>query len=207
MWNMKGWNECQGQLRWFHQMIIQQQHTIERLQQHLERLESELAELKERKSIHVDTIQYKFDQLKIETLEGQLHIGLSPGQTDAIEDFAVHSSGTSISEVSPMGMEQMKEIEQEAYTMLGQEGTRMIKSCCLRYELSIDADQYGLILNDLKQQLPKRVQWYVQKYPKQAYTAEQLSQMKAEVLSKLKHDITFAIEQYIKQLGGEGEQP
>ena len=34
-------------------------------------------------------MEYKFDQLKVETLEGTLNIGLNPSDLQAIEDFSV----------------------------------------------------------------------------------------------------------------------
>ena len=38
--------------------------------------------LKEAPSTKIDRIEYKFDQLKIETLEGTLNIGLNPLSPD-----------------------------------------------------------------------------------------------------------------------------
>ena len=34
-------------------------------------------------------MEYKFDQLKVETLEGTLNIGLNPSDLQGIEDFSV----------------------------------------------------------------------------------------------------------------------
>ena len=34
-------------------------------------------------------LEYKFDQLKVETLEGTLNIGLNPTDLQGIEDFSV----------------------------------------------------------------------------------------------------------------------
>ena len=36
-------------------------------------------------------LEYKFDQLKVETLEGTLNIGLNPSDLQGIEDFSIPS--------------------------------------------------------------------------------------------------------------------
>ena len=37
----------------------------------------------------LNELEYKFDQLKVETLEGTLNIGLNPTDLQGIEDFSV----------------------------------------------------------------------------------------------------------------------
>ena len=58
-------------------------------------------------------MEYKFDQLKVETLEGTLNIGLNPSDLQGIEDFSVpngkgkgHGNGQEVRQVL---LNQMKE--------------------------------------------------------------------------------------------------
>ena len=41
-------------------------------------MEQKITELQSRPSVHVEKLEYKFDQLKVEKLEGTLNIGLNP---------------------------------------------------------------------------------------------------------------------------------
>ncbi len=51
---------------------------LRRLEERVQRLENEVEEAKRRPSQSVERIEYRFDQLKIDTLQGTLHIGIRP---------------------------------------------------------------------------------------------------------------------------------
>ncbi len=61
------------------------------MQQKIHSLEQKIIELQNRPPVHVEKMEYKFDQLKVETLEGTLNIGLNPADLQNIEDFSVPS--------------------------------------------------------------------------------------------------------------------
>lgn len=73
------------------QRMQEQQDMIERLQQELELLKQQAGKEQTAPTIHVDKIEYRFDQLKVDTLEGSLQIGLSTSNPEQlpmmIEDF------------------------------------------------------------------------------------------------------------------------
>lgn len=51
---------------------------IQTLEQRLLLLENQLKELEQQPRTTIERIEYKFDQLKVETLEGTLNIGITP---------------------------------------------------------------------------------------------------------------------------------
>ena len=69
--------------------LYKQDKKIYKLQQQIKTLEKTVTELQNRPPVHVDRMEYKFDQLKVETLEGTLNIGLNPSDLQGIEDFSV----------------------------------------------------------------------------------------------------------------------
>jgi len=76
------------------QRMQEQQQTIERLEQELQRIKQQLAKQEQSTPIyHVEKIEYHFDQLKVDTLEGSLQIGLSTSNPEQlpmmIEDFVM----------------------------------------------------------------------------------------------------------------------
>ena len=68
-----------------------QDQKIRSLQQKMISMEQKITELQNRPPVHVEKMEYKFDQLKVETLEGTLNIGLNPTDLQGIEDFSVPS--------------------------------------------------------------------------------------------------------------------
>ena len=60
--------------QWLQSQLHAYGQRIAALEEALRCAEKEIRQLKEKPAIHVGTIQYKFDQLKVETLEGSLSI-------------------------------------------------------------------------------------------------------------------------------------
>lgn len=73
------------------QALQAQQTAILNLEDQVRLLQEELNELKNRPSSSVGKVEYKFDQLKVENLNGTLNIGLNPfsAKGQQIEDFQV----------------------------------------------------------------------------------------------------------------------
>ncbi|RTE07851.1 spore germination protein GerPC [Paenibacillus whitsoniae] len=66
--------------------------TVSSLKQTVDKQQEDLKAVKEEKRFHIDKIEYNFDQLKVEKLDGTLTIGISPSTLDQIDDFAVNGS-------------------------------------------------------------------------------------------------------------------
>ncbi|WP_067840601.1 spore germination protein GerPC [Amphibacillus sediminis] len=123
---------------WYY--INQQAIKIKELEQKLSLLEEQLSS---HPRTHIDKIEYHFDQLKIERLEGTLQIGISP---DDIEQMAksyppYHHLLTDINQLLP------KEVDQLAN----------------QYQLRLTEQEKEMILHDLQRQLPERANYYYQK--------------------------------------------
>ncbi|MNF83887.1 putative spore germination protein GerPC [compost metagenome] len=73
-------------------VLEQQKQRIDKLEQTVSKLQTDLKILKEEKRIHIDKIEYNFDQLKVEKLDGTLTIGISPSALDQIDDLSVNGN-------------------------------------------------------------------------------------------------------------------
>ena len=69
--------------------IYNQDNLIRGMQKKIQSLEKRVSEIQNRPPVHIDRMEYKFDQLKVETLEGTLNIGLNPSDLQGIEDYSV----------------------------------------------------------------------------------------------------------------------
>lgn len=72
--------------------VDMQKQRIDKLEQTVNKLQADLKAMKDEKRIHIDKIEYNFDQLKVEKLDGTLTIGISPSALDQIEDFSVNGN-------------------------------------------------------------------------------------------------------------------
>lgn len=89
MHNSITWQQWAQQLSAYIEM---QKQRIDKLEQTVTKLQSDLNALKDQKRFHIDKIEYNFDQLKVEKLEGTLTIGISPSSLDHIDDFTVNGA-------------------------------------------------------------------------------------------------------------------
>ncbi|MBP1964707.1 spore germination protein GerPC [Paenibacillus aceris] len=89
MHNSITWQQWAQQLSAYIEM---QKQRIDKLEQTVTKLQSDLDAMKDQKRIHIDKIEYNFDQLKVEKLDGTLTIGISPSSLDNVDDFTVNGA-------------------------------------------------------------------------------------------------------------------
>ncbi|MEC0225979.1 spore germination protein GerPC [Paenibacillus alba] len=89
MHNSITWQQWAQQLSAYIEM---QKQRIDKLEETVAKLQTDLTAMKDQKRFHIDKIEYNFDQLKVEKLDGTLTIGISPSALDNIEDFTVNGS-------------------------------------------------------------------------------------------------------------------
>lgn len=84
------WQAVMGLNQYVQQLQCQindQQALINRLSQQLDMLNERIMAVENKPYYHVDTIQYHFDQLKVEKLSGTLNIGMSAPSEDQIKEI------------------------------------------------------------------------------------------------------------------------
>lgn len=75
---------------------IIQKHSqqIMMLEKRLNELQQEIQMIKDKPTTNIERIDYQFDQLKIERLEGTLNIGLNPSDPNSVQNFEVGQTTT-----------------------------------------------------------------------------------------------------------------
>ncbi|MCU6707707.1 spore germination protein GerPC [Paenibacillus sp. J5C_2022] len=155
------------------QRLKEQQEQINRLQHELSRLSGKMKELEEKPTYHIDSINYKFDQLKVEKLEGTLNIGMSaPGEGEApgnIEQLAVSHTGQ-----FPMAPSSVPQTSSEDNTFqriasrmndyLNREGYETLVRLEQEYGLTLDQHHRRIIIEDVRKQMPARIRYYLQQH-------------------------------------------
>lgn len=163
-----------------------QDERMSELERQLVQLRRELNELKEQRSVRIERIEYKFDQLKIEKLEGQLHIGLSPEGAQSIEQlvtggqglegsedgFAVHKEVVTVGPPAgdPMsaGAVATDSAIQDIRTSAAERVAAYLAKDCAddiaaasnRLNMKLDEDYIDLMVDDLRRQVDARIRHY-----------------------------------------------
>ncbi|SDW58139.1 spore germination protein GerPC [Paenibacillus sp. CF384] len=99
------WNAFSQHIHKVQCQLDEQQAVINRLSKQLEALNARLDAAESKPSYHIDTIQYHFDQLKVEKLDGTLNIGLTPPNEEQFKEIGqiVMPSGNSTVVVNDPG--------------------------------------------------------------------------------------------------------
>ncbi len=158
-------------------------------------LEAEVASLKEamqqirnQAPVNIEKIEYKFDQLKIETLEGTLNIGLNPSDLSTLEDFTVNNQPKTM----PFPFKIREEITQEVTAYITKELPAIISQVEREMGLQSQGEYEAFIKEDLNKQLPDRIQYYINQNPYQENNPRHKGH-KEKIVEQIKTDIVQAV--------------
>ncbi|MFC0211609.1 spore germination protein GerPC [Paenibacillus chartarius] len=216
--------KLQAYMKWQTERILELQRTVSGLS-------SELTAVKEQKGVRIDKIEYNFDQLKVERLEGTLNIGVTPGGLQSIEEFAVngqsaplgaqpgpeHGSGPSPQDQSESGSNSrsaadqaggwIAEIGRQVASYLDEDIARDLQRWVKERQLPLDADAQKLVLDDIRAQLDDRIRHYAKENGNRAAAGVTLDSIARDIIERTKRDIHTAITTYVTgfQPAEEGE--
>ena len=149
-------------LQWVQMTLQAQENRIVTLEKTIQEIQKEIKQLKEKPSIQVDKIEYKFDQLKVETLEGTLNIGLNPSDLQNIEDFAVENQSLKTPIHPKAHMQRSMKIEESIYEYLETELPSLFKESQNQLNVQLDDSYLDFIKQDILKQLPARIDYHIQ---------------------------------------------
>ncbi|MBB6443501.1 spore germination protein GerPC [Bacillus benzoevorans] len=182
--------------------VFQQDRKIQFLQKKIISLEKSITELQNRPPIQVERMEYKFDQLKVETLEGTLNIGLNPSDLQNIEDLALPKQNGASTPKERMVM--FTEIENSINEYLSENLSSIITNAGEQLQFK-DADTYHeFILQDIKKQLPNRIEYYLnQPIRSENETSEQYTNHILEQLIKeIQHGVSLFLQHLPENMKG-----
>jgi spore germination protein PC len=148
-------------LQWVQITLQTQENRIAILEQTIQKLQDEMKQLKDKPSIRVDKIEYKFDQLKVESLDGTLNIGLNPSDLANIEDFAVDNQSLNTPIHPKAQMQRSMRIEESVYQYLETELPGLFKETQNQLNIRLDDSYLDFIKQDIMKQLPARIDYHI----------------------------------------------
>ncbi|MBS4172011.1 spore germination protein GerPC [Bacillus sp. FJAT-49736] len=192
--------DIQAYIQQLYQYIQHQEKRISRFEKAMKELKTEVQALKEKPPISVERLEYKFDQLKIERLDGTLNIGLNPSDlSEKIEDMEIpppNTQGPSI--VADPNFKQ--EIINRLNHYVGNEIHTVINDTEQQLGMNLEQHYHDFIVNDLHKQIPQRVDHYLNILAGQNLGTLSKEDLLDQVYQKMKADIDQAIFLFISKL-------
>jgi spore germination protein PC len=148
-------------LQWLQMCIQAQEQRILTLENALQKIKEEMKQLNEKQSIHIDKIEYKFDQLKVETLEGTLNIGLNPSDLSGIEDFSVQNQSLTTPYSPKHQMQRSMKIEEAIYRYLETDLPQLVENAQRELAVQPNDEYLSFIKQDIIKQLPIRIEHHL----------------------------------------------
>ncbi|VXB26602.1 conserved hypothetical protein [Bacillus sp. 349Y] len=171
---------------------------IAALEKRMNDLSAELQNMRDSPSINVEKIEYKFDQLKVESLDGTLNIGLNPNSLkETIEDLAVEQN-VNVKSMQDLGPYKAR-LAEAVGGYIKEELPVLIQDNEMQFQRSLDPQYHDMIQQDLLNQMPGRIEFYLETIPymEGRHTKEE---WEAKVLSRIKQDIQTALYTFMSQM-------
>ncbi|SHE09936.1 Probable spore germination protein gerPC [Chlamydia abortus] len=187
-------------MRWFQDVytfLARQQEKIDRIEEMIIEIREDIREFKGNKMTHVERIEYHFDQLKVETLEGTLNIGLSPNGKD-IEELSVPSNGEG-NEAVPI----FPKLKEQLDSYIDMEIPREVSRFETQYGVQLPDELRFAMIEDIRQQVGPRIVVYIQKLYKDSSDD---TSVEKDIADRVKRDIRLAIEQFFQKKYGKGSE-
>ncbi|SFA82015.1 spore germination protein PC [Lentibacillus halodurans] len=177
---MNSWNQYVYNL---YQRIDEQDRTIRSLETRIQQLENN-----QQNQQTPERIEYHFDQLKIENLNGTLHIGAAPDDLNNIEDFSVPEAGNSTIK---------QQLLPDLNTYLNEHGKQLIRDLAAQHHVAMDHIDPNILIEDMAKQLPERIAHYEAeaRQNKQELNEEQLT---FHIGEQIKREIYHSLNKYME---------
>ncbi|KEK24860.1 spore germination protein GerPC [Bacillus gaemokensis] len=186
----------------FQQVLQKQQETIHILEEQVRTLTEELAKLKSRPSSSIGKVEYKFDQLKVENLNGTLNIGLNPfaKKGQQIEDFEVDTETLKVNPETQTNPDFYQGIIQEMHCYLDEEAYNRILHFERAERTPLDDMYRQMMIDDIKKQMEHRLPYYLsQVQPYEDITSDP-QYLHDVIIQAMKQDIDKAFLSFIQHI-------
>ncbi|WP_251554369.1 spore germination protein GerPC [Neobacillus muris] len=186
-------------LQWLQMYMQSQENRIASLEASIQKMQQEIKTLHETKAIHVDRIEYKFDQLKVETLEGTLNIGLNPNDLSGIEEFEVQNQALNTQFTPADQMKRSMKIEEAIYQYLESDLPDIISQAQTKLNIQPNESYLSFIKQDIIKQLPTRVDYHLKNFHANRNSDIPLN-ADLQIIELIKQEIQNGVAAFLNQL-------
>ncbi|KGP72118.1 spore germination protein GerPC [Pontibacillus yanchengensis] len=192
------WNQYIEQLN---RMVEKQNEKMKMLEKRINKLETDMESNKQKPSTNIEKIEYKFDQLKIETLEGTLNIGFTPGSGMGVEDLSIPQEPFPPKQNTGQAIKE--NIVNELGNYLTKEGPSQLQSIAREYNQTIDETYQQFILQDVQKQLGDRVSYYMDQSTSSNGVVEE--EHRNQIVDQIKQEINQSLHHFLQKQTNKGD--
>jgi spore germination protein PC len=190
------WNAIFRQL---YTQLLWQSEKLVKMDRKLDEIMQELQAIRSQKPVNVERIEYKFDQLKVEKLDGTLNIGITPDNAKSIEQFAIGNNEVMVGPIpiKTDAPESYAAIQSGVMDYLNVDAPNEMKTMEGKYDLSLAGEYRDHIVADVKKQVNERIVHYIQKFELRD-DAEDRDDRISLISEQVKNDIRLGVERYLQ---------
>lgn len=181
-----------------------QHEKVSQLEERIQQLQNQINNLKENQTTsNIEKIEYKFDQLKVERLEGTLNIGITPnnnGGGSPIEDFSINQHDLNVPPNNQGESKFFEDIREEIHKYLDEDCYKDIEFIEKQNNYQIDNNYRQYIIEDIRKQVDNRVRHYLSQMNLNKLNQNDLERTKEIAINKMKEDIHKTYDEFVKQL-------
>lgn len=174
---------------------------LQAISSQLEDISKLLSGMEERPSTRIDKIEYRFEQLKVDTLSGALHIGMAQGVEGLIEDL---EAGGKTAQNLELGDDSQEEQYTRAMAVMQEYiGAGLHQDIVQAAEaagVQLDPELHDKIASDLARQAEQRFMLYIKENP---FRAGEDKEAPNRILEKVRQDVRDGLKQYMEGYGKE----
>lgn len=191
--------------------LKEQQERIETLETQVVALCEQVKKLEAKPAYTIENIHYQFDQLKVEKLDGTLNIGMTvPGMNDDTFPGNIDQLAVSNTQAYPSAVPSVtapSRLYNDIFAGMNRYLEEEAPNRLLAYEndlcIPLDPFHRRIIINDVRKQVPTRIQYYLQKSGQDDQFQPETNEyntVTANVLTKTIRDADAALLAYMRQL-------
>jgi len=153
-------------LNQMYRMLCMQSEKISRMENEINALKDQIQKVQETPKHAIGNIEYKFDQLKVENLNGTLVIGLRHGETGEIEDMWVadkHAENVPVGQ-SPIAEEYRADsdtIRKAINRYIHHDVADALHGQAKEQSIQLDPESMRSIIEDMNRQAGERIDLYI----------------------------------------------
>ena len=172
--------------------LIWQSQKLQTLEAELNKLSTRLDTIAAEPGMKVDRMEYKFDQLKIETLNGNLMIGM-PNDKLSVEDMGIQNLFQQ-GQATEQGEElDVARIQTEIHRYIHEDIPKLLADVARAQGTTLLPEQVEAVMADMERQMVARITAYSQRGD-----IVQAGKMRNEyVIRRLKEELLLSVERYV----------
>ncbi|OZQ69104.1 hypothetical protein CA600_04655 [Paenibacillus sp. VTT E-133280] len=176
-----------------------QSEKIQQLEKQLQDLKGDVDSIKNNKAASIGPINYHFEQLKIEKLEGTLNIGITPNEGNNLDEAIVNGKPIGQQEEgAPTATALSDKIRPEILKYVQEEVPSQFSRLEKEQNLSIDEQYIQMVTQDLLNQMDGRINEYVSQLPAAEEGRRYTEEESTSIVEQIKRDIVTAVERHLE---------